>query len=187
MHPDLKDVLQLDAIEAAPLLVGAELYVRGIGGRLVEVEAYDEADPASHCYGGPRGRNLPMFLPGGHIYVYRSYGIHWCMNIVTGRQDCGQAVLLRAIEPKSGLETMRENRGAVPDHKLASGPGNLTKALGVSISENGKLLGGEVLLKPREKLVRVVSAQRIGISVAIAEKRRFFEYGNPCVTHQSRI
>jgi DNA-3-methyladenine glycosylase len=187
MTKELEQVLALDAIVAAPLLVGSELYVRGVGGRLVEVEAYDEGDPASHCYGGPRGRNLPMFLPGGHIYVYRSYGIHWCMNIVTGQEGSGQAVLLRALEPLRGIESMRANRGDVPDRKLASGPGNLTKALGVSNHENGARLGKEISLNLSSDKVRVVAAKRIGISVAIEEKRRFFEYANPSVSHASKI
>ena len=97
MDPALRETLSLPAIEAAPKLLGAELLVRGVGGILVEVEAYDDSDPASHCYGGPRGRNVPMFLPGGHIYVYRSYGVHWCMNLVTGAEGCGEAVLLRGL------------------------------------------------------------------------------------------
>src|SRR5688500_3513909 len=146
MDPALREILKMPAIEAAPLLLGAQLLVRGVGGTLVEVEAYDEDDPASHCYGGPRGRNVPMFLPGGHIYVYRSYGVHWCMNLVTGPEGRGEAVLLRGLEPVQGLAAMRARRGDVPDRQLARGPGNLTKALAVSDAQNGRLVGEEVIL-----------------------------------------
>src|SRR5687767_11939823 len=141
MDPALKNILDLPALEAAPKLLGAELYVGGVGGRLVELEAYDERDPASHCYGGPRGRNVPMFLAGGHIYVYRSYGVHWCMNLVTGAEGRGEAVLLRGLAPLQGLDEMRQRRGAVAEHQLTRGPGNLTKALGVTDIDNGSLIG----------------------------------------------
>jgi DNA-3-methyladenine glycosylase len=188
MDPQLLNVLSLHAVEAAPLLVGAELYVRGVGGRLVEVEAYDDTDPASHCFGGPRGRNLPMFLPGGHVYVYRSYGIHWCMNLVTGREECGEAVLLRGLEPIQGIEKMRARRGdGLPDHQLAHGPGNLTKALGVTDAENGVMVGGDIVLSlPKTKLESVI-ARRIGINVAIDEPRRFFLKGSKSVTRPSYV
>lgn len=187
MDPELERVLSLPAIEAAPLLVGAQLLVRGAGGRLVEVEAYDDGDPASHCYGGPRGRNLPMFLPGGHIYVYRSYGVHWCMNLVTGAEGNGEAVLLRGLEPTHGLQKMRSRRGEVADHMLARGPGNLTKALGVTDAENGQRLGDDVILALAPVFQSPVVAKRVGITLAIDEPRRFFEAGNRSVTHPSRI
>ncbi|MDQ2986322.1 MAG: DNA-3-methyladenine glycosylase [Armatimonadota bacterium] len=187
MDTELARILKLPAIEAAPLLIGAELTVRGVGGRLVEVEAYDDRDPASHCYGGPRGQNLPMFLPGGHIYVYRSYGVHWCMNLVTGPEGVGEAVLLRGLEPTLGIKQMRERREGVPDTKLAYGPGNLTKALGVTILENRQSLGGDVQLRIAPPNTKVVEARRVGITVAIDAKRRFFEEGNRYVTHRSRM
>lgn len=187
MNPELERVLSLPAVQAAPLLVGANLFVRGVGGRLVEVEAYDDMDPASHCYGGPRGRNLPMFLPGGHIYVYRSYGVHWCMNLVTGERGTGEAVLLRGLEPTRGKPEMRSRRGDLPDQALARGPGNLTKALGVTDAENGLRLGGDIVLTLSCPLAKVVVARRIGLTVAIDEPRRFFEAGSKSVTHPSRI
>ena len=187
MDPALREILSLPASEAAPLLLGSELLVRGVGGILVEVEAYDEDDPASHCYGGPRGRNVPMFLPGGHIYVYRSYGVHWCMNLVTGPEGRGEAVLLRGLEPRTGLEAMRSRRGDVADHLLAKGPGNLTKALGITDAENGSMLGGDVILELPASPVEGVVAKRIGINVAIDEPRRFFVKGSRSVTRPSYV
>jgi DNA-3-methyladenine glycosylase len=187
MDPELQRILSLPALQAAPLLVGASLFVRGVGGRLVEVEAYDDQDPASHCYGGPRGRNLPMFLPGGHIYVYRSYGVHWCMNLVTGEKGRGEAVLLRGLEPTHGIPKMRSRRGDVPAHLLARGPGNLTRALGVSDAENGRFLGGDVVLSLNGVQPRVVVARRIGITLAIDEPRRFFAADSKSVTRPNRI
>ena len=187
MDPALHKILKMPALEAAPLLLGAELLVRGVGGTLVEVEAYDEGDPASHCYGGPRGRNVPMFLPGGHIYVYRSYGVHWCMNLVTGPVGKGEAVLLRGLVPVQGIDEMRSRRGDVPDHQLARGPGNLTKALGVSDAENGSLLGGDVCVVLAKSPPDVVIARRIGINVAIDEPRRFFVKGSRSVTRPSYV
>src|SRR5207237_7680449 len=118
MDRAVRNLLLRPAVEAAPLLLGWELYVGRVGGRIVEAEAYMEDDPASHCFGGPRGRNLPMFLQGGHIYVYRSYGVHWCLNIVTGPKDRGEAVLIRALEPIAGLPKMRERRPGIPDVRL---------------------------------------------------------------------
>jgi DNA-3-methyladenine glycosylase len=187
MNSALREILSLPAIEAAPLLLGSELLVRGVGGTLVEVEAYDEDDPASHCYGGPRGRNVPMFLPGGHIYVYRSYGVHWCMNLVTGPGGRGEAVLLRGLEPRIGLDAMRSRRGDVADHLLAKGPGNLTKALGISDAENGSTLGGDVTLELTSSAIEGVVARRIGITVAIDEPRRFFVKGSRSVTRPSYV
>jgi DNA-3-methyladenine glycosylase len=187
VEPTLQKVLALPAIEAAPLLVGAELYVRGVGGVLTEVEAYDDTDPASHCYGGPRGRNMPMFLPGGHIYVYRSYGIHWCMNLVTGAEGKGEAVLLRGLHPMKGIEDMRKRRGDFDDHLLARGPGNLTKALGVTDAENATRLGGSVILTLTEARLDIVIARRIGVNIAVDEKRRFFLKGSRCVTRPSYV
>ncbi|HET7046606.1 MAG TPA: DNA-3-methyladenine glycosylase [Gaiellaceae bacterium] len=119
--------------EVAPELVGAELYVDGVGGTIVEVEAYDHEDPASHAHENRRtARNAAMFLPGGHAYVYRSYGVHWCLNLVCGPEGEGQAVLLRALEPLAGLDAMRARRGLEDVRLLCAGPGRLCQALGVS-------------------------------------------------------
>ena len=123
--------------DAAPGLIGWTLLRDGVGGRIVEVEAYEESDPASHSFGGPRGRNVVMFGEPGRLYVYRSYGIHWCANVVCGRPGHGSAVLLRALEPTHGLAVMRERRGTTNDRLLCSGPGRLTEALGITGADNG--------------------------------------------------
>lgn len=153
--------------EVAPELIGCVITHRGVGGPIVEVEAYEQTDEASHSFGGPTQRNAAMFGPPGHIYVYRSYGIHWCMNLVCDRERYGAGVLLRAIEPEFGVEAMRKRRGGRPDRELASGPGRLTAALGITHEHNGLTLGGDVVVKGRLGEERVVAGPRIGISKAV--------------------
>ncbi|MGH3037769.1 MAG: DNA-3-methyladenine glycosylase, partial [Gaiellaceae bacterium] len=123
--------------EVAPELVGCTLLVDDAGGRIVEVEAYDAEDPASHGFGGETARNRAMFGPPGHAYVYRSYGIHWCLNLVCGREGTAEAVLLRALEPTQGLERMKERRGLEDERLLCAGPGRLCQALGVTGEHDG--------------------------------------------------
>ncbi|HJZ60958.1 MAG TPA: DNA-3-methyladenine glycosylase [Miltoncostaeaceae bacterium] len=149
-------------------LLGCTLEHDGAGGVIVEVERYQEDDPASHSYGGPRGRNTVMFGPPGRAYVYRSYGVHWCLNLVCGPAGAGAAVLLRALEPRTGLELMRARRGPVPDRLLCAGPGRLAQALGVDASLNGVALSGDGPLRvlAATASVRVVRGPRIGITRA---------------------
>ena len=154
--------------EVAPELIGAELYVDGVGGVIVEVEAYDHEDPAAHGFGNRRSaRNASMFLGGGHAYVYRSYGIHWCLNIVCDVEDVAGAVLLRALEPRRGLDTMRARRGLDEPGLLCSGPGRLCQALGVTREHDGLRLDRPPFeLRPRRGEVEIVRGPRIGITKA---------------------
>ncbi len=126
-----------DAHEVAPDLIGAELLVEGVGGLIVELEVYAPGDPASHAWRGRTPRNAAMFGPPGHAYVYRSYGIHWCLNFVCGPGEIPSAVLIRALEPTIGLGTMRERRGVEDVRLLCAGPGRLCEALAVTIAEDG--------------------------------------------------
>lgn len=123
-------------------LVGATLLVDGVGGIVVETEAYAPDDPASHSYSGRTRRNAAMFGPAGHLYVYRSYGIHWCANAVCEADGVGAAVLLRALKPTAGIERMRERRGLEDVRLLCAGPGRLTEALGITGAHDGLPLDG---------------------------------------------
>src|ERR671931_983680 len=124
----------------APELIGATLLIGGVGGRIVEVEAYHHTDPAAHSFNGRTERNAVMFGPPGFAYVYRSYGIHWCLNFVCEREGSASAVLIRAIEPLEGLAAMRRRRGLADERLLCSGPGRLAEAMGVTMAHNGLAL-----------------------------------------------
>jgi DNA-3-methyladenine glycosylase len=168
--------------EVAPELIGATLLFEGVGGRVVEVEAYHHTDPAAHSFRGPTERNAVMFGPPGFTYVYRSYGIHWCLNLVCEPKGSAAAVLIRALEPTEGLDLIRARRGVVRDEDLCNGPGKLTQALGIELTENGtSLVEGPVLLHPREPAwadPAVVAGTRIGITKAAELPWRFCAAGS---------
>jgi len=154
--------------EVAPDLIGATLLVNGVGGVIVEVEAYHHTDPAAHSFGGPTPRNRVMFGPPGFAYVYRSYGIHWCVNFVCEEAGSAAAVLIRALEPTHGIAKMRRRRHAVDVHALCSGPGKLTEALGITIAHNALPLDRPpIALHARTADVEVAAGIRIGITKAV--------------------
>ena len=166
--------------EVAPELIGCMLLVDGVGGVIVEAEAYDQEDPASHGYRGPTARNRSMFGPPGHAYVYRSYGIHWCLNLVCETEGRAAAVLLRALQPTDGLERMRGRRGVDDVRLLCSGPGRLCQALGVTGGHDGMPLDRPPfeLLGARSP-VDVASGPRIGITAAADRPWRYGLVGSP--------
>jgi DNA-3-methyladenine glycosylase len=163
-----------DAPEMARLLIGAVLLVDGVGGRIVETEAYDREDPASHSHSGPTPRNQAMFGPPGRAYVYRSYGIHWCLNFVCREEGHGAGVLIRAIEPQVGLATMSERRGLHEPRLLCSGPGRVGQALGIVHAFNGHRLDQRPFeVHAADHAYDVVVGPRIGISKAAEVPWRF--------------
>jgi len=154
--------------EVAPDLIGATLLVNGVGGLIVEVEAYHHTDPAAHSFRGPTPRNGVMFGPPGFSYVYRSYGIHWCVNFVCEPEGSASAVLIRALEPTHGLAAMRRRRGLEDARALCSGPGKLCEALGITIAHSELALDHKpYALYARVGKVDVVSGIRIGITKAV--------------------
>ena len=162
-----RDFFARSVHEVAPELIGATLLVDGVGGTIVEVEAYDQEDPASHGFRGPTPRNAAMFGPPGHAYVYRSYGIHWCLNLVCGEVGRPAALLVRALEPTHGLETMRARRGLDDARLLCSGPGRLCQALGVTRAHDGLPLDAPPFeVRPRTAAPEIATCPRIGITRA---------------------
>ncbi|HZL30793.1 MAG TPA: DNA-3-methyladenine glycosylase [Pseudolabrys sp.] len=158
----------------APELIGATLLADGVGGVIVEVEAYHHTDPAAHSFAGPTPRNMVMFGPAGFAYVYRSYGIHWCLNFVCEREGSASAVLIRAIEPTVGLARMRRRRGVEDERALCSGPGKLAEAFGVSIKHNGLALDRAPFeLRARVEKPEIVVGPRIGITKAVDHPWRY--------------
>lgn len=169
-----RSFFERDAATVARDLIGARLTFAGAGGRIVETEAYERTDPASHSFMGPTARNAVMFGPPGRVYVYRSYGIHWCLNLVTGADGHGAAVLIRAIEPLDGLDAMAARRGLDDPRLLASGPGRLCQALGITIAENGLDVAEPPFgLALSDETVLIRTGPRIGISRAIERPWRF--------------
>ena len=165
----------MNALELAPCLIGAQLLVNGVGGTIVETEAYLRDDPASHSFRGPTAANAAMFGPAWHAYVYRSYGLHWCFNIVAAGDG---AVLIRALAPEHGIETMAARRGTTL--QLCAGPGRLAQALGLSSLHNGlDLAQPPFRLTRSETQLAIVTGPRIGISKAADAPWRFGLAGSP--------
>jgi DNA-3-methyladenine glycosylase len=171
--------------EVAPELIGATLLVDGVGGTIVEVEAYDQGDPASHGFRGVTARTASMFGPPGHAYVYRSYGVHWCLNLVCAEEGRSEAALVRALEPTHGLELMRERRELEAARALCSGPGKLCQALGIT-----RVLDGLPLDEPpfellaRESEAPLAVGPRIGITRAVEQPWRYGLAGSPFLSRR---
>ncbi|MGV8803398.1 MAG: DNA-3-methyladenine glycosylase [Polaromonas sp.] len=165
-----------DSFVVARQLIGVRLLVHGVGGTIVETEAYDRTDPASHSFGGPSPRNAAMFGPPACAYVYRSYGLHWCLNFVCREAGHGAGVLIRALEPTDGLATMRQRRGLDDARLLCAGPGRLGQALGIDLSYTGLRLDQppfQLFAAEPSAQHSVVSGPRIGISKAVEQPWRF--------------
>jgi DNA-3-methyladenine glycosylase len=160
--------------DVARALIGATLLVDGVGGVIVETEAYDQSDPASHTFMGPTARNAAMFGPSGHAYVYRSYGIHWCLNFTCRPSGHGAGVLIRALEPRAGLDQMQARRGLSDPRLLCSGPGRLGQALGITMAHYGLPLDRPpFFVAAPDAAAEVVAGPRIGISKAVDHPWRF--------------
>ena len=169
----LAPFFERDVREVARELVGATFLLDGVGGIVVETEAYAADDPASHAFGGPKVRNRTMFGPPGRLYVYRSYGIHWCANLVCEQDGVGAAVLLRALEPTAGIDAMRERRGVHDVRLLCSGPGRLTQALGITLAHDGLAVDEAPFSLEPAPAADVVAAARVGITRA---RERLWRY-----------
>jgi DNA-3-methyladenine glycosylase len=154
--------------EVAPDLIGATFLVDGVGGIIVEVEAYHHTDPAAHSFRGPTARNKVMFGPAGFAYVYRSYGIHWCANFVCEEEGSASAVLIRALEPTHGVATMRRRRGLHDERALCSGPGKLCEAVGITFEHSELPLDKPpIALYARTEKPGIVAGMRVGITKAV--------------------
>ena len=163
-----RDFFARSVHEVAPDLIGATLLVDGVGGIIVEVEAYHHTDPAAHSFRGPTPRNAVMFGPPGFAYVYRSYGIHWCVNFVCEKAGSASAVLIRALDPTHGIAAMRRRRHLDDEQSLCSGPGKLTEALGITDKHNGLALDAPpIALHARTSKPEIVAGVRIGITKAV--------------------
>jgi DNA-3-methyladenine glycosylase len=169
-----RDFFARSVHDVAPDLIGVTLLVDGIGGPIVEVEAYDDEDPAAHGYGGRTERNASMFGPPGRAYVYRSYGVHWCLNFVCEQEGSASAVLIRALEPRHALETMRARRGLDDPRLLCAGPGRLCQALGITRDHDGLPLDRPPFeLVPRDEEAEIAVGPRVGITKAAEQPWRY--------------
>lgn len=181
----LDDWLARDAVTVARELIGARLLVDGVGGTIVETEAYDAGDPASHSFPGPTARNAAMFGPTGRAYVYRIYGAHWCFNIVCDRTMGGSAVLIRALEPTDGLDRMRDRRGLTDPRALCSGPGKLCQALAIDKAlDHAPLDRPPFVLEPHPPARDLAIGPRIGITKGADTPWRFGLRGSPFLSRR---
>jgi DNA-3-methyladenine glycosylase len=180
LEPLTQSFFDRSVLEVAPELIGATLLVGGIGGVIVEVEAYHHTEPAAHSYRGRTARNAVMFGPAGFAYVYRSYGIHWCLNFVCEGEGSASAVLLRALQPTKGLATMRRRRGLADERLLCSGPGRLCEALAVTDAHYGlRLDRPPFALFARPGAVEIATGPRIGLTKAVELPWRYGLAGSP--------
>lgn len=176
-----------DSTIVARQLIGVTVLIDGVGGRIVETEAYDREDPASHTFAGPTQRNMAMFGPPAHAYVYLSHGIHWCLNLVCREAGHGAGVLIRALAPDVGVEQMIARRGTPDLRNLCSGPGKLGQAIGVTRALNGVPLDAPPFtLIAAEGTPDIVVGPRIGISKAVDQPWRFGLAGSPYVSRPFR-
>ena len=182
-----RDFFARSVHEVAPELIGATLLFDGVGGVIVEVEAYDQEDPASHGFRGPTPRTEVMFGPPGHAYVYRSYGIHWCLNVVCDVEGRAEAALIRALQPTRGLDTMRRRRGLEAERALCSGPGKLCQALAITGALDGHALDEPPFeLRARQGTPAVASGFRVGITLAADRPWRYALRGSPYLSKPLR-
>ncbi len=173
--------------EVAPELIGASFLFDGIGGIIVEVEAYHHTDPAAHSYVGRTARNAVMFGPPGHAYVYRSYGVHWCVNFVCEEEGSASAVLIRALTPTAGLAIMRDRRGLEDERLLCSGPGRLCQALAITGAQNGWPLDRAPFeLRAAAQPQNIAAGPRIGITKAAEKPWRYGLKGSPFLSRPFR-
>ncbi len=173
--------------EVAPELIGATFLFDGVGGTIVEVEAYHHTDPAAHSYVGRTARNAVMFGPPGYAYVYRSYGVHWCVNFVCEAEGSASAVLIRALAPTAGLSLMRKRRGLKDEHLLCSGPGRLCQALAITNAQNGLPLDAPpFVLRTAAQPGEIAVGPRIGISKAAEKPWRYGLKGSPYLSRPFR-
>jgi DNA-3-methyladenine glycosylase len=185
VKPLPRDFFARPVHEVAPELIGVTLLVDGVGGPIVEVEAYDQDDPASHAFGGPTARNAVMFGPPGHAYVYRSYGVHWCLNVVCEEPGRAEAALIRALEPQQGLEAMRARRGVAAERALCSGPGKLCQALGVTRAHDGLPLDEPPFaFLARDSTPEIATGPRIGLTRATERHWRYGLAGSPYLSRR---
>lgn len=192
----LKKILEQGAVEAAPQLLGWVIERRFNEGlvrlKIVETEAYRQDDPASHSFRGQTPRTAPMFKAGGILYVYFTYGIHYCMNFVAGQAGFGEAVLIRAAEPLEGIDIIRSHRlGVTKDNQLTNGPGKLCQALGIHSTEfSGLSFGPKTIgLQPPVNALSsddISLSPRIGVKQAVNTPWRFYIKNNPYVTKPTK-